>query len=181
MRTGRSNRARRLAWPPPPGSTGGDPAVVNPIDPRYLEVEGRENASRFKPPGHRHGVDHRGGAGDYLSGKLRSHGHWTLQSEAAVRALAVVVISEFAKHCLQVALIDHDEVVKTFRSNQDDRRDLKGDGAADAVTAEDGTADTRSRKLRSRPRRSRAHAADSRARHVTFAVAAQVESQPELK
>jgi len=43
--------------------------------------------------------------------------NWTLQTEAAVRPIAVVVGREFIEHPPEVGLVDHDQVVKTFRPN----------------------------------------------------------------
>ena len=41
----------------------------------------------------------------------------TLQPQAAMRSIAVVVIDELGQHRPQVALVDHDQVVETFGPN----------------------------------------------------------------
>ncbi len=54
---------------------------------------------------------------DHSAGGLQGRDNGTPEFEAAVRTIAVVIVGKFGEHGLQVALIDHDEVVETFRSN----------------------------------------------------------------
>ncbi len=60
-------------------------------------------------------AEHR--ARDHSAGGLRGRDNRTPVLEAAVRSIAVVIVGKFGEHGLQMPLIDHDDVVKTFRSN----------------------------------------------------------------
>ena len=57
------------------------------------------------------------GPRDHWASGLYERDNGTPEFEAAVRTIAVVIVGKFGEHGLQVALIDHDEMVKIFRSN----------------------------------------------------------------
>ena len=53
------------------------------------------------------------GPRDHSASGLQGRDTGTLEFEAAVRTIAVVIVGKFGEHGLQVAVIYHDEVVKT--------------------------------------------------------------------
>src|ERR1700681_1368709 len=73
-------------------------------------VEGRQNAVRScsASVGMMQSTQDR--TRDDSPGRLQRHGNWT-QTEAAMRAVAVVVIREFRQHPPEGRRIDHDDVV----------------------------------------------------------------------
>ena len=90
--------------------------------------------------------------GDHLTRRLRGRRDRTLEPEAAMWSVPVVVVSKFAQDCFQVALIHHDDVVKTFRPN--------------------GSHDPLANSVRPRRPRRRAHASDAEVDESLIKVAA---------